>query len=139
MSFKEGTTDLFKFNSGYFLAKGLSNNSKLEETQNDNNFITERKSYKLALNTYAYKLVGPLYLKATLNHIEEFNYDIAGNYDSDNKSAYLEITGYITYNCPHTKTNSKSGYHHNDEDYDVFDDEYKIMSDNFFDLYNRDL
>jgi hypothetical protein len=52
----------------------------------------------MAANTYSYKLVGPMYLKVNLNHIENFNYDIYGEYKD--KTATLIIEGYITYNCP---------------------------------------
>jgi len=53
----------------------------------------------MAANTYSYKLVGPLYLKATYNHVESFNYNIYGTYDGSN-SAILYVEGYLTYNCP---------------------------------------
>jgi len=57
----------------------------------------------MAANTYAYKLIGPLYLKTSLNHIENFNYTIYGTYDSG--EANLQIEGYLTYNCPDNPTN----------------------------------
>jgi len=49
-------------------------------------------------NTYSYKLVGPLYLKAKLNHIEEFDYNIYGEKNGQNLILYVEAL--ITYNCP---------------------------------------
>ena len=54
----------------------------------------------MAANTYAYKLIGPLYLKATYNHIESFNYNIYGTYDRNNYKAILYVEGFLTYNCP---------------------------------------
>jgi len=36
--------------------------------------INERE--KIGANTYAYKLTGPLYLKAELNHIQTFSYSM---------------------------------------------------------------
>ena len=137
IQFSNKDTDLFKFNSGYFLAKGINDNSKLEETQNDNNFINERKSQKLALNTYTYKLVGPMYLKATLNHIESFNYNITGQYDDINKIAYIKIEATITYNCPHNLQSNRGYREPGDDDYKYFDDGY-IHWDNFFDFYFTD-
>jgi len=54
-------------------------------------------------NTYAYKLVGPLYLKAELNHIQDFNFNIYGvktGTSGDKIKANLYIEAFITYNCP---------------------------------------
>ena len=95
--YDSSVSDIYKFNDGYFIAN--SNNSILGgDTIADYNFIKERQ--KLAINTYAYKLVGPLYLKVVLNHIDNFNYNIYGTYDKELNTATLTIEGFITYNCP---------------------------------------
>ena len=88
-------SEIFKFNDGYFISDAYTNTFN-SETIDDANLIKERQ--KIAANTYAYKLVGPLYLKLSMNHIENFNYNIYGTYD--NNTATLWIEGFITYNCP---------------------------------------
>lgn len=94
-------SDIYKFNDGYFISDTFNNNDLLE-TIDDAEFIKHRQ--KIAVNTYAYKLIGPMYLQIQLNHIENFNYDISGTYTYDEiknkKIAKLKITSYITYNCP---------------------------------------
>ena len=87
-------SDIYKFNVGYFIPDEFNGN--LSETIADSKLIKERQ--KLATNTYAYKLAGPLYLKVELNHIQTFDYNITGTYDSG--KANLQIEAYITYNCP---------------------------------------
>ena len=90
-------SDIFKFNDGYFISEDFTD--KLSgSTINDTKLI--RKRQKMAANTYAYKLVGPMYLKANLNHIENFNYNIYGIRNDDDESATLWIEGYLSYNCP---------------------------------------
>lgn len=95
-------SDLFKFNDGYFIATGKPGGLDYTETIDDAKLIKEHQI--MPANTYAYKLVGPLYLKATLNHIQDFNYNIYGvankNSDGEITSADLYIEGFITYNCP---------------------------------------
>ena len=55
----------------------------------------------MAVNSYAYKLIGPLYLKAELNHIKNFNFSIEGTkIPSENNKAEILIKATITYNCP---------------------------------------
>ena len=95
VTFDKEVSDIYKFNYGYFIPDGFTN-PDLSETANDSNFIRERQ--KIAANTYAYKLIGPLYLKVIYNHIESFNYNIYG-IKSENETT-LTIEGYITYNCP---------------------------------------
>ena len=68
-------SDIYKFNDGYFIPDTFQN-QQYEETYNDAQLIKERQ--KEAVNTYAYKLIGPLYLKISLNHIQNFNYNIYG-------------------------------------------------------------
>lgn len=91
-------SDLYKFNKKYFIAENFNNNQG-QYTGNDAVLIAERQ--KMAVNTYVYKLVGPLYLKATLNHIKDFSYSIQGYITDKNPlKAKLTITATITYNCP---------------------------------------
>jgi hypothetical protein len=71
-------SDIYKFNVGYFIPDEFNGN--LSKTIADSKLIKERQ--KLATNTYAYKLAGPLYLKVELNHIQTFDYNITGTYDS---------------------------------------------------------
>ena len=89
-------SDIFKFNDGYFISEDFTD--KLSGSTIDDTKLI-RKRQKMAANTYAYKLVGPMYLKANLNHIENFNYNIYGT-RNDDKSATLWIEGYLSYNCP---------------------------------------
>ena len=91
-------SDLFKFNDGYFIASSFTNPT-FDETLSDAQLIQERQT--IATNTYAYKLVGPLYVKATLNHISEFNYNIYGIATNDEKtSGEIWIEAFVRYNCP---------------------------------------
>lgn len=97
IKYQETVSDIYKFNDGYFISPSNPNIDNVE-TQADNNLILSRQ--KVALNTYSYKLIGPLYLKISLNHIVGFDYDIRGIYNKENNTATLFIDGYITYNCP---------------------------------------
>ena len=91
-------SDLVKFNTGYFIAENFTD--PLEEyAGNDKELIAERQ--KMAVNSYAYKLIGPLYLKAELNHIKNFDFSIEGTkIPSENNKAEILIKATITYNCP---------------------------------------
>ena len=91
-------SDLIKFNTGYFIAKDFVD--PLEKyIGNDKELIAERQ--KMAVNSYAYKLIGPLYLKAELNHIKNFDFSIEGTkIPSENNKAEILIKATITYNCP---------------------------------------
>jgi hypothetical protein len=40
-----------------------------------------------------------MYIKAQLNHVESFDYNIFG-VRNDNGTANIWIEGYLTYNCP---------------------------------------
>lgn len=95
VNYSSDVSEAYKFNDGYFISDTFTN-TFFEETIADANLIKERQ--KIAANTYAYKLVGPLYLKIIMNHIENFNYNIYGIYNGS--SATLWIEGYLTYNCP---------------------------------------
>ena len=109
-SIKEYTnkSDLFIFNDAYFIATGKPGGLDYSETQDDLELIKERQI--MPANTYAYKLVGPLYLKAELNHIQDFNFNIYGVRTSSNGvtpiTADLYIEAFITYNCPDWITTS---------------------------------
>ena len=94
------------FNDGYFISNySLYNPSSY--TIDDRNLIKHRQVVEA--NTYAYKLVGPLYLKVELNHIQEFSFGIAGNkLNINNKGIELFIEADILYNCPDTASSSNS-------------------------------
>lgn len=97
----EDKTDLYKFNAGYFIKEGVPETPSLElKTINDAILEGEREhAYQIMkANTYSYKLVGPLYIKATYNHISDFSYNIYGTYNGTNAELFVE--GFITYNCP---------------------------------------
>ena len=98
IKFGEDATDIYKFNTGYFIASSLPDDLS-NMTQDDQQLLQER--LKCSANTYSYKLVGPLYLKATLNHISGFNYNIYGVKNGDTGNAYtIWIEADIIYNCP---------------------------------------
>ena len=96
VNYSSEVSETFKFNDGYFISDAFTNSFN-EETIADAELIKERQ--KIAANTYAYKLVGPLYLKASINHIENFNYNIYGIKNNDG-TANLWVEGFLTYNCP---------------------------------------
>ena len=98
IKYPDNTSKEYKFNDGYFIAKNFTN-PNLEETIEDTKFIKNRQA--LPVNTYSFKLVGPLYLKAQINHVENFDYNITGNRIS-NTEYDLFIDGFFTYNCPDT-------------------------------------
>ena len=118
-------SEVFKFNDGYFISDAFENTFN-SETIEDAELIKERQ--KIAANTYAYKLVGPLYLKLSLNHIENFNYNVYGTYN--NGEATLWFEGYITYNCP----DGAVGQGNNSNEYYVTFDEGVVSSDFGFDV-----
>ena len=122
-------SEIYKFNDGYFISDAFENTFN-SETIDDAELIKERQ--KIAANTYAYKLVGPLYLKLSLNHIENFNYNIYGTYN--NNIATLWFEGYLTYNCPDGA--QEHGYNSN-ESYATFD-EGQVSSDFGFDVRSKD-
>ena len=121
-------SDIYKFNDGYFISDEFSN-SELFDTIEDAKLIKHRQ--KLSTNTYAYKLIGPLYLSIKLNHIENFNYDIQGSFNKETNKAKLEITSYITYNCPDFDGESRYNEDGN-ENYFTFDE--CVPNFNVFDL-----
>ena len=127
INYENGESDLYKFNDGYFIASDKPENLLDQETIDDANLIKNRQI--MEANTYSYKLIGPLYLKCTLNHIQNFNYNIYGSISSQGKID-LTIEGYITYNCPDWIKEPK----------DIGDDNYKfyetgVIKDGWFDLY----
>ena len=125
-------SDVYKFNDGYFISKNFDN-SEFIETKNDAQLIKTRQ--KIAANTYAYKLIGPMYLKATLNHIENFNYNIYGIYDKTSKEATIWIEGYLTYNCPDDGEKEDEKTYPGDENYDTYQEYIPKFSG--FDLWAK--
>ena len=131
-SYDSTFSDLYKFNDGYFIAYNYDNKN-FEVTENDKKFIINRQ--KIPANTYSYKLIGPLYLKVNLNHIQNFNYNVYGVKGDENEGTSTEIyiEGFLTYNCPDgiedLKGNSIGEYLYSGEDI--------INKNNFysFDLY----
>jgi len=95
VNYDSDVSEAYKFNDGYFISDSFTNTFN-ENTIADSRLIKERQ--KIAANTYSYKLVGPLYLKVIMNHIENFNYNIYGLYDGNEATLWIE--GYLTYNCP---------------------------------------
>lgn len=128
-NYNDSKSDLFKFNDGYFISDGFENT--LDGTIEDTKLIKRRQ--QMAANTYSYKLVGPMYLKVNLNHIENFNYDIYGEYNRVKKTATLTIEGYITYNCPDGLLKTKNGSSEQYEDFEQGDP----TNFNAFMLYNE--
>lgn len=84
-----------KFNTGYFIPI-LKDKMDVVNTEDDSEYLRNRETK--AVNTYAYKLVGPLSLKIGLNTPQNFDYEIRGERNDD--SYYVRITSTITYNCP---------------------------------------
>lgn len=127
----KNVSDLYKFNDGYFIASSF-NNPTFDETINDAQLIQERQT--IATNTYAYKLVGPLYVKATLNHIKEFNYNIYGVNSEEQNTAEIWIEAFITYNCPDGIETISEG----DDNYKTYFED-KVEKFVAFDLYDLNL
>lgn len=120
-------TDLYKFNNHYFIAGGQPNDATSPAVpKKDRELLKERQVKEL--NTYTYKLLGPLCIKTKLNHVESFSYNIYGLKKSDNE-AELWIEGYITYNCP-DGINSGGG---SDDNYINYCDDSQL-SNCFFDF-----
>ena len=120
VNYTSDVSEVYKFNDGYFISDAFTN-TFFEETIEDAKLIKERQ--KIAANTYSFKLVGPLYLKATINHIENFNYNIYGIYDGGEATLWIE--GYLTYNCPDGATitiNTNSYENNSNENYGTFDE-----------------
>ena len=101
------------FNDGYFISS-----NKIEDPSNytlsDAQLIKNRQV--IEANTYAYKLVGPLYLKIQLNHIEQFNFNIVGDKTnlSNGCQCFLQINATITYNCNDYSGNGSSDEYYKD-------------------------
>ena len=120
-------TDLYKFNDHYFIAGGQPNDATSPAVpKKDRELLKERQVKEL--NTYTYKLLGPLCIKTKLNHVESFSYNIYGLRTDDNK-AELWIEGYVTYNCP-DGINSGGG---SDDNYINYCDDSQL-SNCFFDF-----
>ena len=99
----DNNSENYIFNKGYFIASSFNQDTS-SYTIDDRQLIRERQT--IPANTYAYKLVGPLYLKAQLNHIQEFAFDIRGDKELSKKKLHIRITANIIYNCPDSLTRS---------------------------------
>lgn len=73
-----------RFNTGYFISKSAPSTTQLDRD-------------KVAANTYAYKLVGPLYIKNEISHFSDFSYTLEAGKNEDNKIT-LVFTGTATCN-----------------------------------------
>ena len=115
-------TDLYKQNVGYFVQNSYTPDGNFNNATKDKQLIEQRQA--LSINTYSYKLVGPLYVKQVFNTIQQFNYNIYAiqtweeitseryaqitnqGYKKEEDGVYYEkcveftITADITYNCP---------------------------------------
>lgn len=111
--------DLYKFNVGYFIKPNGSNvNFTAPDTINDNIFQQERQLNTSLVNTYSYKLVGPMYMQLKVNHIQSFDYNIWGSFE--NGTLTLSVEGTATYNCPDTLP-GKEGTGGSNETYSSFE------------------
>lgn len=86
--FVDITDSIVKGNNGYFIHNPPSQGGTLD-SQGDTTI-------------YSYKLVGPLFLKVQLNHIQTFNYNYYVEKIENNNNTYylLKIIGTALYNCP---------------------------------------
>lgn len=112
ITFDENNSDLYKFNSGYFIAPELSDSDESDytETLDDSALEQARKLDTLKLNTYGYKLVGTPYIKAELNLPTDFDYSISG-YNIGTTRYHIDINYILKYNCP-----DGINYEHGDSD-----------------------
>lgn len=106
----------YKFNRGYFIPTKDTKEESVVNTADDNNYLINRLTK--AVNTYAYKLVGPLYLKIGLNTPETFDYEIKGE-KGDNETYSVYITGVFTYNCPQPTFEFFSEHRRYDNSYNI--------------------
>ena len=130
-----GKSDLYKFNCGYFIPSEYSSDIVKNATIATAKLIKERNI--VYANTYAFKLVGPLYLQAKLNHVQEFNYNIFGDAIKNDSGtitgANLYIEAFITYNCPDNITGGNG-----DNTYSTYDiGTINSTSFTFFNLDNE--
>lgn len=139
IEFDKNESSLFQFNKGYFIPTVNNSNSFKIDTINDETLNTERTLQLIQTqncNTYSYKLVGPLYLKITLNHVQDFSYDIYGVYNRTTNKIELDITGTFIYNCPDGV--SQQINNGGDDDYYTYDT--GIVSKNFgFDFISSNI
>ena len=122
--------DLYKFNVGYFI-KNQSSNEMSAIAIKDKQFQNERELNKASVNTYAYKLVGPMYMQLKVNHIQSFDYNIWGSFDKNNNNTLtLTVEGIATYNCPDSLIEGING---GNDTYKTFE-----LLENFIDNANVD-
>ena len=110
---EDGRSEIYKFNDGYFIANTDNVPDNWKRQTNDDAELLKNRLAK-PTNTYAYKLVGPLYLKTTLNHIEQASYNIYGIKKGSTVTLWVESV--ITYNCPDSISGNDSG----DNNYNIF-------------------
>lgn len=125
-SYDNNESDLFQFNDGYFIANGIDNKNPINTIDN-NNFIQNRTlstMLKADANTYAYKLIGPMYLSAKLNIAESINYNTYAYKFGENVDLTIEAT--IKYNYP-DGIEGGSG----NEIYQTFSNNSQNIEDNF--------
>ena len=140
ITFPEETPDYIKFNSGYFIPNEYTPPQDFYYTIQDLDFIKNR--LKLAAKTYAYKLVGPLYIKRELNVINNLTYNVYGNIikvktenlEHTNTEVYIETI--YEYNCPDNYPNGTESYVSIEDGNDKYYSFYRLTksSSNSFDL-----
>lgn len=72
-----------RFNTGYFIGKSAPSTTQIDRD-------------KVAANTYAYKLVGPLYIKNEISHFSDFSYTLEAG--KNGNEITLIFTGTATCN-----------------------------------------
>ena len=128
--YNSSVLDLYKFNDGYFIPNEV-NITEQNQTIDDKILLEERLA--LPTNTYLNKLNGPLYLKASINHISNFSYSISANILDDKLKIILNTT--IEYNCP--DTDSIVDNPTTDVNYESYYE--TIPTYNFFDFFTDEL
>lgn len=149
IKYTNNESDLYKKNDGYFIANFFEI-PQFSETISDSEFIRERQ--KLGINTYSNKLIGPLYIKISINVPVSVQYEVQtkitpskevkiANIVSDNNKgdAYkveITITSTIKYNCPDFRYNNElihiSRFDKNIiESFDYFKDLKNVIDNDF--------
>lgn len=111
--YSDTVSEDYIFNDGYFISCRKIQNSSTY-TKSDKELILERQIQPV--NTYGYKLVGPMYMKAELNHIQEFSFNITGsaekvmNQGIKKYKPEIRITATIIYNCPDNAQSDSGDY-----------------------------
>ena len=92
---------LYDFNQGYFIRK-YNQQYAPQWNESDTKTYLNNRLADPNVNTYSYKLIGPLYIKQQINTIQDFSYNIKGFWEEGlkGKNVTLTITATIKYNCP---------------------------------------